>query len=542
MNKFFKYCLLLAIPAAMSTSCSEDFLDRAPGDALSPATFWKTEADADLALTGCYRQLHNPYRLEEMWYWDCASDNQYNFHSHEGWRSIGNGSMAPSGVSVVNYFNFLDIRTFNEYLKMENTIEFSSEAKREQYRAEVRFLRAMKYFWKVMCYGDFPFTEEVFATLEEAKIPRTSKNQIMDFIKTELKDCISKLPETNATGRATRGAAQAFLTRVYLVTGDYNNVVSTAQTVMTEGKYAMPELTYEESFLKANQYNSEVIFTFEHNKSGGYDMWIAPYLSNNYGGWSSIVPTHSLVEAYETKNGLTTDEDPTFDPANPYVNRDPRLRATILYPGQVYGMYDGSNPKFQQGFPSVIKESGDYATDANNATHTGYNFKKFYSDLSEYASVWGDDRNFPLFRYAEVLLSYAEAKIELGQIDASVYDAINQVRKRAGMPNVDEAKYSTADKLRELVRRERRVEFAYEGLRRWDIIRWGIAKDVMNQPVVRVEGTISTTKNAEGDYNVNITGTTVEEERVFTVGKHELLPVPQGIIDANPDITQNPGY
>ena len=68
MNKFFKYCLLLAIPAVMSTSCSEDFLDRAPGNALSPATFWKTEADADLALTGCYRQLHNPYRLEEMWY------------------------------------------------------------------------------------------------------------------------------------------------------------------------------------------------------------------------------------------------------------------------------------------------------------------------------------------------------------------------------------------------------------------------------------------------------------------------------------------
>ena len=546
MNKFFKYCLLLAIPAVMSTSCSEDFLDRAPGNALSPATFWKTEADADLALTGCYRQLHNPYRLEEMWYWDCASDNQYNFHSHEGWRSIGNGSMAPSGVSVVNYFNFLDIRTFNEYLKMENTIEFSSEAKREQYRAEVRFLRAMKYFWKVMCYGDFPFTEEVFATLEEAKIPRTSKNQIMDFIKTELKDCISKLPETNATGRATRGAAQAFLTRVYLVTGDYNNVVSTAQAVMTEGKYAMPELTYEESFLKANQYNSEVIFTFEHNKSGGYDMWIAPYLANSYGGWSSIVPTHSLVEAYETKNGLTTDEDPTFDPANPYVNRDPRLRATILYPGQAYDMHA------KKGFNSLtemyVNDQGkedknpDYATNANNATHTGYNFKKFYSDLSEYASVWGDDRNFPLFRYAEVLLSYAEAKIELGQIDASVYDAINQVRKRAGMPNVDEAKYSTADKLRELVRRERRVEFAYEGLRRWDIIRWGIAKDVMNEPVVRVEGTISATKNAEGDYNVNITGTTVEEERVFTVGKHELLPVPQGIIDANPDITQNPGY
>ncbi len=118
MKKFIKYCLLLAVPAALS-GCSESFLGRAPGDALSPATFWKTEADADLALTGCYRQNASPYRIEEMWYWDCTSDNQYNFHTHEGYRCIGNGTMAPSGVSIVSYFSFLGIRTFNEYLKME---------------------------------------------------------------------------------------------------------------------------------------------------------------------------------------------------------------------------------------------------------------------------------------------------------------------------------------------------------------------------------------------------------------------------------------
>lgn len=536
MKKFFKYCLLLAIPAVMSTSCSEDFLDRAPGDALSPSTFWKTEADADLALTAIYYQVRYPNRIEDMIYWDCGSDNQYNFHSHEGWRSIGNGTMAPSGVSVKSYFSFLDIRACNEYLMMENTIEFSSESKREQYRAEVRLLRAMQYFWKVMCYGDFPFTEAVFASIEEAEIPRTDKNTILTFIKSEVTSCIDALPETAVAGRLTRGAAQAFLVRVNLLTGDYNGTVSAAQTIMNEGKYSMPNLTYEESFLKANQYNSEVIFTYEHNVAGGFAMWFGPYLSNGYGGWSSIVPTHSLVEAYETKNGLTTDEDPTFDPSNPYVNRDPRLRATILYPGQAYDIYA------EKGFPSVIPGSGDYATDANNATHTGYNFKKFFSDLSEYDDVWNAERNFPVLRYAEVLLSYAEAKIELNQIDASMYDAINQVRTRAGMPNVDEAKYNNQEKLRELIRRERRVEFAYEGMRRWDVIRWGIAKDVMSQPVVRVEGEILPTKNEEGDFNVNITGTTVEETRTFTVGKNELLPIPQGTIDANPLITQNPGY
>ena len=147
-----------------------------------------------------------------------------------------------------------------------------------------------------------------------------------------------------------------------------------------------------------------------------------------------------------------------------------------------------------------------------------------------------------MLRYAEVLLTYAEAKIEQNQIDASVYEAINQVRHRAGMPNVDEAKYSNQAKLRELVRRERRVEFAYEGMRRWDIIRWGIANEVMNQPVVRVEGSLLTTKNEEGDFNVNITGTTLEENRTFTVGKNEVLPIPQSAIDANPNLTQNPGY
>lgn len=535
MKKFIKYCLLLAIPAALS-SCSESFLDRAPGDALSPATFWKTESDADLALTGCYRQNASPYRIEEMWYWDCTSDNQYNFHTHEGYRCIGNGTMAPSGVSIVSYFNFLDIRTFNEYLTMENTIEFSSEAKREQYRAEVRTLRAMQYFWKVMCYGDFPFTEEVFASIEESMVPRTPKEEILAFIKKELSESINALPKTAVAGRLTRGAAQAFLARVYLITGDYTNAANTAQTIMTEGSYSMPNLTYEQSFLKANQYNSEVIFTTEHNKAGGYSMWFAPYMSNGYGGWSSIVPTQSLVDAYETKNGLTIDEDPTYDKTNPYVNRDPRLRATILYPGQAYGIYEGS------GFPSVIQGSGDYGPDANNCTHTGYNFKKFYSDLSEYENAWDDERNFPVLRYAEVLLTYAEAKIEQNQIDDSVYEAINQVRRRAGMPDVDQAKYSNQAKLRELVRRERRVEFAYEGMRRWDILRWGIANEVMNQPIVRVEGELLTTKNEEGDFNVKITGTTLEEERTFTVGKHEVLPIPQSAIDANPNLTQNPGY
>lgn len=533
MKRFFKYCLL-AVPT-MFAGCSEDFLDRAPGDALSPATFWKTEADADLALTGCYNQLETPYGTGDMWYWDCTTDNQYNYHIHEGWRIIGNGSMGASDGNIADYFNFLDIRTFNEYLAKENTIEFSSEAKRNQYRAEVRVLRAMEYFWKVNCYGDFPFTEEVFATIEESMIPRTDKNVILDFVKKELKECIDALPDTAPVGRLTKSAAQAYLTRVYLITGDYLNAAAMAKTIMDEGKYSMPDLTYEESFYQKNQHNEEVIFSVEYNMAGNYANWFGYVLSNGYGGWSSLVPTQMLVDAYEMADGQTIEESADYNPENPYVGRDPRLRATILYPGQAYGIYE------KEGFPSVIPGSGDYGPDADNCTKTGYNFKKFHS-VDELEDMWESEHSFPVLRYAEVLLSYAEAKIEQNQIDASVYDAIDQVRERAGMPKVNQAKYNNQATLRELVRRERRVEFANEGLRRMDIIRWGIANDVMNKPIERVTGEILKTVNKDGDFDVKITGSVLEENRTFTVGKNEVLPIPQSAIDANPNLKQNPGY
>ncbi|MDD6953830.1 MAG: RagB/SusD family nutrient uptake outer membrane protein [Prevotella sp.] len=525
------------------TSCSESFLDREPTDALSDSKFWKSEKDADEALTGCYHQLYSPYRPEEMWSWDTASDNAFCYHNNKDYRAIGNGSMAASGVSVHNYFTYEQIRTCNEYLKRENTIAFSSEAKRLQYRAEVRMIRVMSLFFRVQCYGDFPFSEDVYETIDESRVPRVSKDKLLDFCHTELKDIIKYLSAKAEAGRITSGAAKAYLVRLDMYMHNYAEAAQVAKEIMQSGLYAMPKLTYEQSFLKANQYNSEVILSFEHNKAGGFGMWVAEFFPNSYGGWSSVVPTQSLLNTYETRNGLTIDEDPTYDARNPFVNRDPRLRATILYPGQVWDKY-ADTKNYPHGYPSIEKGSGDYWSDADNATHTGMNFKKFYSDPSEFGDIFSCDRNFPILRYAEVLLSYAEAKIELGQIDASVYDAINQVRHRAGMPNVDETKYNTQETLRTLVRRERRVEFAYEGLRRFDLQRWGIMDKCMPETIYHMNGTISNTINAEGDHDVDIApyGSDIEEVRHFTKGKNELLPVPQTVIDVNPLITQNPNY
>ena len=524
------YTLLLGLP--LLTGCS-DFLDRYPGDALSPSSFWKTEADAKLALTGCYSQFTSGW---DIMYWDCASDNAYNFHIHEGYQVLGNSSMSQSDPGA-GMFGFLDIRACNEYLENEGTIAFASETTRARYSAEVRCIRAFLYFQKSFNYGDFPFFTSNFKTPEEAKVARTPQSEIYAFLEKELKESIPSLPETAEAGRFNKGAAQALLMRFYLYTGDHAKALATAKSI--EG-YSMPALSFEESFLMANQYNSEMILTTE-SVENNYSFDFTPFLPNSSSGWSSVVPTQSLVDAFETADGLTIQEAQaagTYDPTNPYVNRDPRLRATIIYPGQNFngGIFDSVDPK-----------SPDFTASANNASKTGYNFKKFYSNLEQFPqNFWNTAKNFPVFRYAEVLLTIAECKVELNQIDNELYDAVDQVRTRAGMPKVDRVKYATQAKLRELVRRERRVEFAYEGLRRYDVIRWGIGEIAMKgelRTCPRGEVLDEVADPATGDHKVNLNkASDLIEVRKFQNGKSELLPIPQSSLDNNENLTQNPGY
>ena len=522
--------LLLALPVL--TGCS-DFLERNPGDALSPSSFWKTEKDAKLALTGCYSVFNGGW---DIMYWDVTSDNAYNFHIHEGYRIVGDGTLSE-GSPGNGFWGFLDIHACNEYLENENTIQFASETTRAQYAAEVRCIRAFLYFQKSWNYGAFPFFTTNFETPEASLVERTPKATIDAFIEKELKECIGILSATNELGRFNKAAAQTFLTRFYLYNERYADALAVAKDIKG---YSMPDLTYEESFLLANQNNSEMILTVE-NTENTHSFNFTAFLSNSSGGWSSVVPTQLLVDSYEMADGSTIEEAAAagkYDPTNPYINRDPRLRATIVYPGQNFNgmIFDAANP-----------ESADYSAFANNATKTGYNFKKFYSNLEQFGQgYWNTAKNFPVFRYAEVLLTMAECKVELNQIDDELYGYVNQIRKRAGMPDVDRVKYGNQAKMRELVRRERRVELAYEGLRRDDIIRWGVAKDVMNVNLMSCligKATDVVADPATGDVNVKLDKpANLIEARQFTVGKNELLPIPLTARAKNPKLDQNEGY
>jgi hypothetical protein len=225
-----------------------------------------------------------------------------------------------------------------------------------------------------------------------------------------------------------------------------------------------------------------------------------------------------FVDAFECVDGMTIDQSPLFDPENPYKNRDPRLNMAVLKEGD---MLAGS--PLAGGTVNDAVNTGLYPNKAFNYLHTG----------------WGlYDMDIVLLRYAEVLLTYAEAKIESGTIDQSVLDAINHVRARAyntvftdvdNYPNVTTLNQS---ELREIIRRERNVELANEhnDTRLQDIKRWRIAEDVLN-------GTMFGAKNDSGEYRVM-------QQLNFDSSKHYLWPIPQSEIDliGSDIMTQNPGY
>lgn len=530
-----KKIIYLLVIVFIFSACDESFLETAPNDALSPSTFWKSKKDLDLALTGCYRGFEDGGTLM---YRDCGSDNAYNNFPWEGWTAVGNGNLSAADPGA-SYYGFGTINRCNEFLKNADNATSVSEEVRAIYKAQARFIRAYKYYSLTTNYGNVPLITENFATPDEAKVPRDSQEVIRKFIEDELNAVIAILPASYSGaefGKATKGAAQALLMRYYLYFKDYTKALATAKSI--NGYSLNP--TFSGLFDPANEQNNEIILSVQQT-ADLYAIDFTPFLPNGIGGWSSVVPTQSLVDSFEMASGKTIQEAESageYDPTNPFVNRDPRLRASVVYPGQVFG---------DKVYRSVEVGSDDYFNKADNASKTGYNFKKYTSFMESNpgTSYWNMGNDIFIFRYAEVLLTIAEAKMELGQIDAELYSAINAVRLRAGMPAVDQVKYANQANLRKLIRNERRVEFAMEGLRRDDIIRWNIASDVLNGNLMGAKrGTVLATTQPNGDYNVSMTlPANLIESRSFQAPKNNLLPIPQNAIDKNPKLLpNNQGY
>ena len=528
---------MLAGMTLAGTSCS-DFLDTVPKDALSPATTWKTEADAEKFLIGCYDGWGDETGIM---YWDCGSDFGFNYHIHENWKNIGNGSMTASN-QVADYYDFSMIRRCNDFLINIDPLEFADAAKKNNMIGQVKTIRAYQYFNMNWWYGGVPIIES-YETAEEAKVARNTEEEVKKFIYDEIDAAIPLLNAApSARGYIARGTAMALKVRSALYYGDYQRAKEAAKAIMDLGQYEL-DPSFDNLFTVAGQGSKEIIAAFQRDENL-YDNWMIGTMYNNAdGGWSSMVPTQNLVDAYEMSNGLTKEEAGSgYDATHPYANRDPRMAMTVLFPGM----------DWEGGILNTLDATIDGSKnpnnpdDADNASKTGLTWGKYLLDKSQYADMWATNASVIIFRYAEVLLSYAEAENELNGPSADVYTMLNQVRNRVGMPDVDRSKYGTQAKLRELIRRERSSELAGEGLRRADILRWKddsgkmLAETLMNGPLTRVSGTVNMSES-DPYKRATVSGTSLIENRSFAT-HNRYLPIKQDYLDKNPNLKQNTGY
>lgn len=536
----------LAGTMAVNVACS-DFLNTSPVDQLSPATTWKTEADARAFMIGVY----NGWTGDDILYMDCNSDIAYNFHVHEGFKNWANGKMTPSYSNLVNYYGFSTIQRANIFMANIDNVTFGDEAAKKEMIAQVRALRAYKYFELNWIFGGVPIVD-YYATAEDAKVPRNTEAEVTQYIFDELDAAIPDLSESPAGGYWSKGAALALKMRTALFYGEWQKAADAAAAIMAMKKYSL-EPSFATLFSLAGQGSPEIILAQQSipNTAG---MWLG-FMYNNSpesgAGWSSIVPTQNLVDMYEMANGLTKEEAGSgYDETHPFAGRDPRMAASIIFPGMdfnghIVNTLDQQLPPGADGKPIA---NPDHPTAANNASKTALTWGKYLLPMSQYPDTWSTGACLIIFRYAEVLLSFAEAKNEVSGPAADVYDAIDLVRERAGMPKVDRTKYATRETLRELIRRERTIELAGEGLRRQDILRWKdasgklVAETVLNKDLYRITGTVNYDE-PDPFKRATVTGTTLEEGgRSFSVVPNRYMPIPQSSIDRNPKLKQNDGY
>jgi hypothetical protein len=510
-------------------------------DVVSPTTvsneiFWTQEADAQLFVVGTYSALPSWFDVIGL---DGLTDNAGVNRQFDGRYVFTDGTNDPqSGYSRGLWNQFYNgVARSNILLANIDRIPANKidATRKARYVAEAKFLRGVFYLQLVSMFGDLPMPLVPVSDAEARSLTNTPSAKVYDQIIADFDAAALVLPSAftgSDYGRATKWAAIAFKARAALYAGRFQVAADAAKLVMDGGVFQLHP-SYAQLFTYAGETNKEVIFVHTYAKTtqatGQNNNIFGEFgpPTNSAGG--HVVPIRSLLDAYQMTDGQSIATSPLYNPApwpnatgTMFDNRDPRMAATILYPGASWdgGTFD-PRPVGQSSKPEAFNLGNE------NVSTTGLNIRK-YIDLTDKADRGNGGIDVMLMRYADVLLMYAEAKVALGQPDASALSAINLVRTRAGMPAL--AAVTQAD-----VRYERRVELAFEGLRLFDIRRWKVAAAIM--PIVAVTG---------ADY-IDVNGakqtfTQPASGRKFFDPKNYLWAIPQAERDLNPNLAQNPGY
>jgi len=521
MNKLIYFALIFA---ALLTSCKKDFLNTTKEDSYTSQNYWKTTDQATIYVTACYTYLR-----DDWWkpFLTCATDDSYSWSD---WpsdiRLLGNGQAIASSGTIDHFWSFYyqAIATCNIVHENIGSVPNMDETLRNRLDGEACFIRDYAYQQLIGLYGDVPLIDHL-QTLAEFNVTTTPKADVVTFILNDIDSYSNNLPVSYSGsdfGRVTRGAALALKARVLLYSGQWTQAAVAAKAVMDLGVYGI-DPNYASLFDGTNENSNEIILSaiYTDLSKSSITTWVGgPFV----GGWSQVVPTQALVDAYECTDGKTIDQSAVYDPLHPYDNRDPRLKMTIMVPG---GVVNGATI-------NVTDPASPYGLGKNNASYTDYYYKKWTPAVVSGDWMGNSTADMPLLRYDEILLTYAEAKIEANDIDASVYTALNLVRQRASV-NLPAIISGTQAELRTIVRRERRVEFAIEEQRLFDIRRWKIAETVM---VGNVYGILNNFNNVRADYGSHV----LVETRVFNPARDYVWGYPQSQVDLDKNLTQNTSW
>ncbi len=492
-NLIYLICTVIFV-----SSCSKDMLDVTPPDQLSTTIFWKSAADADMSLTGLYNTLYaggtgygnsqyTPYN------WDAFSDNAYAPYNYGGGKDALTSGITPySGnlVSAVYTNNYQAIAAINSFLA--NVSKLLDGDKLNSYKAEAYFLRGFNYFGLAQLYGNVPILKaDPFSIDYKSTMAKSSRDEVLKLVIQDLDSAIMFLPDVKySSGHVVKTTAQGYKVRVLLFQKKYEEAAALAKQIIDGGKYSL-SANYASNFYKPDQSTSpEIMFSVKYQLPSIQHAWEPLNLTLHK--WKAYQGTQDLVDEYE--------------------NGDPRKAMTFFFPGDTK----------EQGWPYT----GDLAvaTPGKDNWLVGYYAVRKWLTPTIINPDRGilDDNDYVLLRYADIKLMYAEAQNEAVGADASVYKQINEVRARLGVNMSPLAAGLSKDAMRIAIRHERRVEFAMEGLRYFDLRRWGIAKEKLNGFVQNPLFPTIKTKYED---------------------KYEYWPIPQTEIDRNaPVLIQNPGY
>lgn len=497
--------LILALPVlSLFSGCDESSLELNPNDQMSSATFWKSKADFDLGLTACYGVMTNQITNREEVFtldlpiYDSFTDLAYSWANFlQNQQQIAQGQITPTtGGFQSNIYGvaYMNIARFNIFLKQLDGYTGSdiSDAQRNQYKSEALFLRAYMYYYLWTYYGDVPLVLEPL-TLENQDKPKATAAEVLAQILKDLDFSIAN--NKNDTyykaanmGQVGKPAAQALKARLLIydafTNGSYHPggaapdvakltvVRDLCKDIMANSGHSLSPV-FENVFRQKTQATSpEIIFStifLEPNVCVFTDLF--------YADWYAVSPLPSFVADFECTDGLLPTVSPLYNPANKLANRDPRLTATVFNPGAP-ASNTPINWEYEGNFTNYHTPSN-----SNQANYGG--IRKFCTPTNvpyDWGSKSGQDWVF--IRYAEVVLMFAEAQNELFGADGSVYDAINSIRQRQAYPGAVIMPALPAglskEQMRVKIRHERKMELAFEGFRYFDLKRWGVAGEVLN--------------------------------------------------------------